>query len=287
MLIVGESGTGKTRFAEHLHHCSPRANRIFHRVSLAAVEESLVASELFGHLPGAFTDARFKRSGHFVAANGGTLFLDEIGKAREVVQAKLLDAVERKEIVPLGAERSIRIDVRIVAATNVCLRNLARQGKFLPDLLARLDGFTVRIPPLRERREDIAILVADLVAIRHAQFKYHSAPTIDSDLMAALVDADWPDNIRELDVTVRRLLIDAQGAPIITLRHCTDSLAYLRPSRRGRSKPDAVASAVGTTGNKSAVAREFGISRTTLYRYTKQAAAIAAAAASTGADLSA
>ncbi|MFL5560828.1 MAG: sigma 54-interacting transcriptional regulator [Gemmatimonadaceae bacterium] len=281
VLLLGESGTGKTVFAERLHACSPRADRIFHRVSLASVTDTLAPSALFGHLPGAFTDARSKRAGHFITAHGGTLFLDEIGKASEVVQARLLDAVERNEIVPLGADRSVRIDVRIVAATNVDLHDLVDQGKFLPDLLARLDGFAVRIPPLRERRDDIALLVAHLVSVRHERYGYRKAPTIDSDLMEALCGADWPGNVRELDVTVRRLLVDAQGAPIITLGHCTDSLLYLRPSKATRATPDEVLAEVRKDGNVAGVARKFGLSRTTVYRYMQNAAVVAAAAIAT------
>ena len=234
-------------------------------------------SELFGHVLGAFTDARSNRAGHFVTAHGGTLFLDEIGKASETVQAKLLDAVERKEIAPVGADRSVRVDVRIIAATNVSLNSLAAEGKFLPDLLARLDGFTVRIPPLRERRSDIALLVAHLVAVHWLTYGHRTPPTIDSDLMAALTAADWPGNVRELDVTVRRLLIEAEGAPIITLSHCTDSLVHLRPPKPRRVKPETVLSALEqqTDRNVSKAARQFGLSRTTVHRYLLEAAVAA------------
>lgn len=253
-------------------------------MSLASIADTLAPSELFGHLPGAFTDARSRRAGHFITAHGGTLFLDEIGKASELVQAKLLDAVERNEIVPLGADRSVRVDVRVVAATNVCLHGLVDNGKFLPDLLARLDGFAVRIPPLRERRDDIALLVTHIVSVRHEQFGYRKAPTIDSDLMQALTAAAWPGNIRELDVTVRRLMVDAQGAPIITLGHCTDSLAYLRRSKITRSTADDVLEAVQRGAKVASIAREFGLSRTTVYRYMQNSALASAAAATKPAD---
>ena len=274
VLLVGETGTGKTIFAQHLHRSSPRAGRVFHRVALSAVADTLAPSELFGHLPGAFTDARSKRAGHFVSAHGGTLFLDEIGKASPIVQHNLLDAVERHEVAPVGADRSVRVDVRIVAATNVCLHALANEGKFLPDLLARLDGFVVRIPALRERHEDIALLTTHLVAAHAPEFGYSKSPLIDDDLMEALIGADWPGNVRELDVTIRRLLVEGDGAPIITFKHCTDSLAYLRPSKRERISAEVVISAVRKDGNVAAVARRFGLSRTTVYRYLECAAAI-------------
>lgn len=276
VLLVGESGTGKTIFAEHLHACSPRAGRVFHRVALSAVADSLVGSELFGHLPGAFTDARSKRTGHFASAHGGTLFLDEIGKASLTVQYNLLDAVERHEIAPVGADRSVRVDVRLIAASNVSLHELAKEGKFLPDLLARLDGFVVQIPPLRERRDDIPLLVAHLTAVHAPTLGYRKTPTIDSDLMEALTDADWPGNVRELEVTVRRLLIEGEGAPIITLRHCTYSLSHLRPMRPRRVTPDLVVSALQQQKkrNVAAIARTFGISRTTVYDCIKCAPSV-------------
>lgn len=272
VLLVGESGTGKSIFAQHLHNCSARTGRVFHRVALSAIADTLATSDLFGHLQGAFTDARSKRAGHFVSAHGGTLFLDEIGKASPVVQHALLDAVERHEIAPVGADRSMRVDVRLVAATNIPLGTLAEQGKFLPDLAARLDGFVVRIPPLRERRSDVALLVAHLVDVHAPELGYRKPPTFDSDLMHALTSAEWPGNVRELDITVRRLLVEGEGAPIITIGNCNDSLSYLRPSKRSGSIAAEVVAEMERVRNVSAVARKFGISRTTVYSYMQNAA---------------
>lgn len=271
VLLVGESGTGKSIFAEHLHACSPRANRVFHRVALSAVTDAIASSDLFGHLQGAFTDARSKRAGHFVAAHGGTLFLDEIGKASAAVQRHLLDVVERKEISPLGADRPVSVDVRLVAATNVPLHSLADDGTFLPDLLARLDGFVVRIPPLRERRDDIPLLATHLVAKHASAFGYATPPAIEDCLMSALRDAAWPGNVRELDVAIRRLLIECDGGTVIALRHCVDSLAYFRRAAPRLTAED-IATAVRAEGNVAAVARRFGMSRTTVYRHMKRAA---------------
>lgn len=275
VLLVGESGTGKSIFAQHLHDCSARTARVFHRVALSAIADSLATSDLFGHLQGAFTDARSKRAGHFVSAHGGTLFLDEIGKASPAVQYALLDAVERQEIAPVGSDRSMRIDVRLVAATNVPLVTLVEQGKFLPDLAARLDGFAVRIPPLRERRNDVALLVAHLVDVHAPQLGYRKPPTFDTDLMQALTDAAWPGNVRELDITVRRLLVEGEGAPIITLANCTDSLSYLRPSKRSATIAEEVVAELKRVRNVTAVARKFRISRTTVYSYLQGARAAA------------
>jgi len=282
VLLLGESGTGKSVFAQHLHDSSPRRGRVFHRVPLTTIGDTLAASDLFGHLPGSFTDARVKRAGHFVSAQGGTLFLDEIGKASPLVQNTLLDAVERHEVTPVGADRSVRVDVRIVVASNVSLQALADEGKFLPDLLARLNGFTIEIPPLRERRDDIPLLVAHLLEVYARDFAYRQAPTIDSDLMKMLVDADWPGNVRELDATVRGLLIEGEGAPIITVGHCPESVARLVPSKHNQVDRARILSELQKQKkpNIAAVARKCGVSRTTVYECMKRAAVIAAAIAS-------
>lgn len=183
VLLVGDSGTGKSAFARHLHDRSPRAGQVFHQVVLSAISDGLTSSDLFGHVQGAFTDAHAPRAGRFASASGGTLFLDEIGKASAVVQHSLLDAVERREFTPVGADRSVRVDVRIVAATNVELRDLVDEGTFLPDLRQRLDVFTVRLPTLRERREDIHDLVEHLVDWHAPELGYRRPPRIDPDLM--------------------------------------------------------------------------------------------------------
>jgi DNA-binding NtrC family response regulator len=155
VLVEGESGTGKSYVARLLHQKSPRARAVFHQVILSALDDNLAASDLFGHLSGSYTDARANRPGHFVTANRGTLFLDEIGKASSAVQRKLLHAIEQREIWPVGADRAVRLDVRLVAASNIPLATLVERGTFLGDLAARLAHFRVRLPALRERREDI------------------------------------------------------------------------------------------------------------------------------------
>ena len=274
VLLEGESGTGKTALAQYLHQCSPRSNQRFHRVALSGLADSLAASELFGHIKGAFTDASSTRAGHFATAHGGTLFLDEIGKASEIVQHKLLDCIERKEIAPLGADRSVRIDVRIVAATNVPLPQLAREGRFLPDLLARLESFTVRIPALRERRDDIPALVEHLVAVRGPRFGYpRRPPDVDAELLEALAAADWPNNVRQLDGAVCALMIEADGAPRLTIRHCRHDLSRLR-ARRTRAPADveAVQSVLREKKTKQATAEALGVSRSTVHRRLREIA---------------
>ncbi|MEP6730593.1 MAG: sigma 54-interacting transcriptional regulator, partial [bacterium] len=160
LLIEGESGTGKTRFARYLHAISPRAAKPYRSVVLSTIDDTLAASELFGHVSGAYTDARHARAGHFVSANGGTLFLDEIGKASLSVQQRLLHAVEYGEFRPVGSDRDMHVDVRIIAASNLPLETQVANDRFLPDLYARLSVFLLTLPPLRDRKADIPLLAA-------------------------------------------------------------------------------------------------------------------------------
>ncbi len=273
ILIEGESGTGKTRLARRIHQRSPRASSPFNTVVLSTLDDTLASSELFGHVSGAFTDARHSRAGHFVTANAGTLFLDEIGKASLSVQQKLLHAIEYGEIRPVGSDREMRIDVRIVAATNVCLEDLATREQFLPDLLARLVAFRVRLPPLRERRADIPILVREYVAKHACACGYREAPVVDDALMSALHRAAWPNNLRQLDATVHRLLVDAEGVESISLDHCFDDLSYLRGEPRGSVAPltaQRVLVALERAGSVTGAARLLGVDRTTLHRFQRR-----------------
>ena len=271
VLIIGESGTGKTILADYLHRRSPRRGKLFHRVSLASIADGLAASDLFGHIQGAFTDARSRRLGHFVQATGGTLFLDEIGKASLVVQHRLLDAIERQEVTPVGADRGVRVDVRIVAASNVCLQALAADGQFLLDLHARLESFTIHIPSLAQRREDIADLVRHFVASHAPALGYARAPLVTDELLEHLVAASWPRNLRQLDGAVRRILVDAEGALELTPRHWVghpDDTGGVAIGQRGVDDR-ALRAALEVARTKVDAARKLGISRATLYRYMK------------------
>lgn len=212
VLLEGESGTGKTSLARYFHAVSPRAGRAFRSVVLSTLDDSLASSDLFGHVAGAFTDAKRSRTGHFVASHGSTLFLDEIGKASRALQGKLLHAVEYNEVTPVGSDIAMRVDVRIIAATNVALPVLVARGEFLSDLAARFGYFGISVPPLRERRCDIPGLVAQCVARRAPQSGYTSPPAVHDDLLSLLREADWTTNLRGLDSAIQYILAIADGA---------------------------------------------------------------------------
>jgi two-component system NtrC family response regulator len=273
ILLEGESGTGKSVIARHVHNCSPRASASFHAVNVGAMDDALAGSELFGHIPGAFTDARQTRTGHFATANGGTIFLDEIGKAGRSVQRKLLHVIESGEMHPVGSDRSIRVDVRVVAASNRPIEELVAEGEFLPDLYARLAVFRVRLPALRERRADIPMLVDDAIQTHHAACGYEREPDVSPELMNALRRAPWPHNLRELDSTVHRILLDAEGASTLSLDHCDSCLSYLRELGGLSSSPTeaAIVDAIARSGSVTQAARELGIDRGTLYRRRRKA----------------
>ena len=220
ILLEGESGTGKTRIARCVHESSARAGGPFHAVNMGGLDDALAGSELFGHVSGAFTDARQARAGLFASSLGGSLFLDEIGKTSLSVQRKLLHVIEGAEMRPIGSDRAIRIDVRVIAASNRHLEDLAHEGAFLPDLYARLQVFCVRLPSLRERRADIPVLVDDAVDAYRVACGYGHRPDVAPTLMKALIEAPWPNNLRQLDATVHRIMIEAQGALELRLDHC-------------------------------------------------------------------
>lgn len=194
--LEGESGTGKTTIARRVHELSPRSKRPFVEVDLGALDDQIAGSELFGHVPGAFTGATSHRTGLVASANGGTLFLDEIGKASKTVQQRLLTLMERRMVRPLGSDREIAYDPRFIVATNIPLEDLAASDRILPDLVPRLSVFRVRIPPLRERREDLPLLVQALLDKHAALFGYNTAPTLSDDLAEAIAACEWRHNIR-------------------------------------------------------------------------------------------
>ena len=213
VLITGESGTGKELVAAGIHDRSARRDRAFVRVNCAAIPRDLVESEMFGHERGAFTGATDRRIGRFELAHGGTLLLDEVGDLGAEAQAKLLRAIEAREIERVGGGRPIRVDVRIIAATNKDLRRAVAEGLFREDLFFRLNVIPLLVPPLRERAEDVPALVGHFSALHHTRTG-RPAPRWTEPAMALMVRHQWPGNVRELANIVERLAILHAGQPV-------------------------------------------------------------------------
>jgi DNA-binding NtrC family response regulator len=210
VLISGETGSGKEMVARAIHHASPRRARRFVAVNCGALAETLLESELFGHEKGAFTGAINQRKGIFEAADGGTLFLDEIGEIAPSTQVKLLRVLQDGELQRLGGADPIRVDVRIIAATNKDLQDLVRQGRFREDLYYRLKVFPIAVPPLRDRRDDVPALAAHLIE-KHRGRMGKAVAGISPAAMAFLMAYEWPGNVRELENLVLRMLVVARG----------------------------------------------------------------------------
>jgi DNA-binding NtrC family response regulator len=216
VLITGETGTGKELVARAIHNRSAQRDMPLIRVNCAAIPESLLESELFGHVRGAFTGAATTKKGKFALADGGTIFLDEIGTMSPALQSKLLRVLQEREFEPLGSERTEKIDVRVIAATNRDLRQMVTDGKFQEDLFYRLNVIPIELPPLRDRRDDIPALVEHFLR-KHAQRTGRRIDRIDDGVLTALLQYDWPGNVRELENTIERAVVLSPG-PVITAR---------------------------------------------------------------------
>jgi DNA-binding NtrC family response regulator len=212
VLIIGESGTGKELVARALHRNSHRAARPFVAVNCGAIAETLLESELFGHVRGAFTGAVADAKGIFEQAQGGTVFLDEIGETVPALQVKLLRVLEEGEVRPVGASRSVRVDNRIIAATNRDLERAAAGGQFRPDLYYRLSVIVIRLPPLRERRDDIPLLISAF--LRAACARAGRQVEFSSSALDALLAYDWPGNVRQLENAIERIVLFSRGSVV-------------------------------------------------------------------------
>jgi DNA-binding NtrC family response regulator len=274
VLVLGENGTGKELAARALHQQSLRADREMVTVDLGAIATELIDSELFGHVKGAFTDARADRVGRIQAADGGTLFLDEIGNLPLHLQPKLLTVLEQRRVTPVGANQSVPVDIRVIAATNMTSAMLRDERHFRQDLLFRLNTVEIDLPPLRERREDIPALVDHYLSFYAERYK-RSRPELSRDAASALAVYDWPGNVRALRHAVERAVILAGDGPLdmdafslaptatprLTAEPVTADLNLDRVERR------LVEEALKKHGyNISAAAHELGVSRAALYR---------------------
>jgi DNA-binding NtrC family response regulator len=279
ILVLGESGTGKEVLSRAIHAESPRAEKPFVAVSCAALTESLLESELFGHEKGAFTGAIARRVGKFEAADGGTLFLDEVGDIGPKLQLDLLRVLEDRKFHRVGGNEPIEVDVRIIAATNRDLKKAVAEGKFREDLFYRLNVIPVVIPPLRDRREDVPLLVGAFLERLAVETKKR-IDGVSAEAMSALVAHDWPGNVRELRNVLERGAVVATG-PIIQLAdlgmatprtHAGEESAHpaAMESLEDVEKRHVAAVLAHTGGNVSQSARILGIDRVTLYNKMKR-----------------
>jgi DNA-binding NtrC family response regulator len=269
VLITGEHGTGKEVVAQWIHAASGRAGKPFVAVNLGGLSEGLFESEMFGHVKGAFTDARTDRIGRFELAEGGTLLLDEIGTLQARQQAKLLRVLESGELERVGASRSRRIDVRILSATNADLHEEVSAGRFREDLLFRLNTIEIHLPPLRQRREDIRAL-AEFFLRRYTARYRKPLGGFEPDSLAALESHSWPGNVRELDHTLERAVLMAQGSLLragdLGLRGSTGP-ARLEDLPLEEVERLLIRKALERhEGNVSQAAKALGLSRSALYR---------------------
>jgi two-component system NtrC family response regulator len=269
VLIQGESGTGKELLAKAIHANSPRRARAFVAINCGAIPETLLESELFGHEKGAYTGAHIQRRGKLEMADGGTLFLDEIGEMSTPLQVKLLRFLQERQLERIGGRDTIRVDVRIIAATNKDLKAELAAGRFREDLYYRLSVVNIRLPALRERGEDV-LLLANAFLRRGCQ-THRRKLRFSSDALDALAHYTWPGNIRELENTVQRAVIMARGKFIeagdlgIEVENGADTRPSLREAR-GRAEREAVVEAlIQTRGNISQAARHLGVSRPTFH----------------------
>ncbi|HEY0670667.1 MAG TPA: sigma 54-interacting transcriptional regulator [Longimicrobiales bacterium] len=273
VLITGETGTGKELLAQAIHYNSPRAARPIVEVNCTALPANLLEAELFGYEKGAFTGATSAKPGLFEAAHGGTLFLDEIGDLTIDLQAKLLRALESRQVRRLGSLRTIDVDVRIIAATHVDLNDAVRTGDFREDLFYRLSVVPIHLPALRARGQDI-ILLAHAFVQHFCELYKLPAPVLDEQLRAALLAYEWPGNIRELKNAIERALLLGDGhlaleelVPARRAAAATTSSPIPFPARMEDIEKEAAAAMVRhCQGNKTAAASALGISRARLYR---------------------
>jgi DNA-binding NtrC family response regulator len=286
VLVTGESGTGKEMVARALHWSSRRAERMFVTVNCGAIPEELLESELFGHVRGAFTNAVSHREGRFSLANGGTIFLDEIGDMSPNLQVKLLRVLQDRTFEPVGSSHPVKVDVRVIAATNQKLEEAIREKRFREDLFYRLNVIPIEVPPLRERREDVPLLVAHFLR-RASEEKKLGPCTLGPEVLERLVRYDWPGNVRELENLIERLLVlrgqgeiavqdlppafRAEGAAFAAAPVGLPQTGVVFHEVVDRFEADLIREALERTHwNKNQAARLLGLNRTTLLEKIKK-----------------
>lgn len=279
VLILGENGTGKELVARELHRRSHRAGEVFLTVDMGAVSETLFESEIFGHMKGAFTDAREDRAGRLETATGGTLFLDEIGNLSSAFQAKLLSVLESRKVTRLGSNIARPIDVRLICASNMPLYEMVERGTFRSDLLYRINTVVISLPPLRERPEDIPLLARHFLSLYARKYR-KPIERIPPDVVAALVRLPWPGNVRELLHAIERAVIMSDASTLRVedffmdepvLRICRKDTPPEESLRIEEQEMRIIRKALAAhNGNLSRAARELGLSRPSLYRRLKK-----------------
>ena len=269
VLVLGEHGTGKEVVARWLHAWSNRAERPMIAVNLGGIPDGLFESELFGHVRGAFTDAKSDRVGRFELAEGGTLFLDEVANLPLPQQAKLLRVLETGEFERVGASRARRADVRVIAATNADIQGEVKAGRFREDLLFRLNTVEIRLPPLRERRADIPLLAAHFLRRYSGRYRKTLAEGFAPDAMELVLRHAWPGNVRELDHAVERAVLLAEGSAVRARDLGLDSAGVSSLDQMSLEEVERVLIQKALTraaGNVSEAAKALGLSRSALYR---------------------
>jgi DNA-binding NtrC family response regulator len=277
VLIIGESGTGKELVARAIHVNGRRATRPFVPINCGALTETVLESELFGHMRGAFTGAVADTKGIFEQANGGTVFLDEIGETSPALQVKLLRVLQEGEVRPVGASRLVKVDVRVVAATNVDLETEVSQQHFRQDLFYRLSVIVIRVPALRERREDVPLLIETF--LRNACSRAGRRVELTRDAIAALTNYRWPGNVRELENTIERLVVLSRGSSVDladlpfkppTGPELEERLFVDLPSLDEIERRYLLHVIEQVGGNRTRAAEVLGIDRRTLYRMAER-----------------
>ncbi|MFO1266599.1 MAG: sigma 54-interacting transcriptional regulator [Rubrivivax sp.] len=282
VLVTGESGCGKELVVQRIHQSGARRDRPFVAINCAAIPDTLIESELFGYRRGAFTGADRHKTGLFEAADGGTLFLDEINNSPMALQAKLLRVLQDGQFYPAGATEPVRVDVRVIAASNVPLPELVEKGLFRKDLYYRLSVMEIDIPPLRERRDDIPLLAMHFLD-RHSRRLGKPASGMEPGVLAALMQHDWPGNVRELENLVQRMLIlspDERISVDVLPSHLAPSrrpaleaqpLDYLQPQSLEEVEAYVIRKTLRkTSGDRSRTAEILGIDKSTLWRKVKR-----------------